>query len=194
MNASTSRSRRPAAAALLAGITAGLGLLAVMGARPMLAPRLLRMAQVRWEGGRLLGQDGVVLQRAANDCGPAALANLLILMGVTPPPLDSIALLAGTTAQGTSLGALARAAAVLGQPARVLRFVPARVAAGAPPTLVWIGRSHFVVLAARSAGGVLTVVDPQIGRYRVPEAAFAKDWSGEALVPISLPLSPGGTP
>lgn len=194
MKGPTSRSRRVAAATLLLGITAGLGLLAVMGARPTLAPRLLRMAQVQWQGGRLLGEEGVVLQRAANDCGPAALANLLILMGVTPPPLDSIATLAGTTPHGTSLGALARAAERLGLPARVRRFAPARVAAGAPPTLVWIGRSHFVVVAARSAEGVLTVVDPQIGSYRVPEAAFARVWSGEALVPLPVPLSPGGAP
>ncbi len=144
--------------------------------------RFVQTALIQMVGGEFLGEDGVVLQRTLYDCGPAALANLLQLLGIDPPPLDTLSTLTGTTAYGTSFAALRAAAGSLGVSLEARRFVPAVARVARLPLIAWYGRRHFVVVAARSPDGMLTVLDPQVGRYRAPERWFGKRWSGEALV------------
>lgn len=115
-------------------------------------------------------------------------------MGGPALSLDSLARLTETTPRGTSLGALARAAARLGHQLEVRRFTPPIPLNDVLPMIAWVGGSHFVAVAGRSDRGVHTILDPQLGTYRMPEAAFAREWHGEALVPRPLISASGGAP
>jgi ABC-type bacteriocin/lantibiotic exporter with double-glycine peptidase domain len=176
------RSRRVAAGLLLIAAVTMTSAATRFARDPFALLRFARVAMIRMAGGEFLGDDGVVLQRTVYDCGPAALANLVQLLGITPPPLDSLSTLAGTTSRGTSFAALRRAASLLGVSLEASRFVPPTVPESRLPLIAWFGRRHFVVVAGRSPKGMLTVLDPQMGRYRAPERWFAKQWSGEALL------------
>jgi ABC-type bacteriocin/lantibiotic exporter with double-glycine peptidase domain len=48
--------------------------------------------------------------------------------------------------------------------------------------LLWIRRDHFVLVTERAPDGMVTIVDPEVGRYRLSMRAFRRVWSGEALV------------
>ena len=108
------RKRRPAARkriamavllgvpALLVAIVAGVQALPAIG-------RIAVRAELDDFGASYLGREGVVLQAAFNDCGPAALANLVAELGMNAPTLDSLVVLAGTELQGTRASGLIRA-------------------------------------------------------------------------------------
>lgn len=175
---------RLAGLALLLGV-AGIGRATLVVAYdPSFLPRAMGVASLKLEGGEYLGKKGAVLQASFFDCGPAALATLLRLLGYAPPGVDSVAKLAGTVPRGTSLGDLARAAGALGLHLEARRFARPVARDADLPLIAWTGRKHFVVVAARSPLGVLTILDPQLGRYRLAEGAFARHWSGEALVVV----------
>ena len=179
-------SRRHRALAVLLGVIAAAGMLGLLAPDPLRPLRAARRTSLAVQGAVYEGRAGVVLQRTLFDCGPAALANLLEIRGAPVPPLDSLARLAGTTATGTTLGGLARAATQLGLPVRLVRRDPARfTGTDGLPMVAWVDRSHFVVVSDTSSG-MLTIVDPQIGRYRTSRGAFRRRWSGEALVSVSL--------
>ena len=181
--------RRRAAIVVLALLGAST-LLAAAAGDPARAVRAVLRLGLLMEGAAYQGRDDVVLQRTPFDCGPAALANLLAARGRPVPPVDSLARLAGTTARGTSLGALALVAGRLGLRVEVLHLEPASAPAPAHlPMVAWVRRSHFVVVLAGPSDSVLTVVDPQVGRYRIPVAVFRRRWSGEAMVPVRPPRS-----
>jgi ABC-type bacteriocin/lantibiotic exporter with double-glycine peptidase domain len=172
-----------AAAVVLAAIAAG-GLLLLAAHDPIAPLRLASRASLALDGAEFLGRRGVVLQETLFDCGPAALATLLLLDGRPAPPLDSLTHLTGTTGRGTTLEAIRTAALQFGL--RLEAKGPA-VGSAAPtpgqlPMIAWIRRSHFVVVASGADEGTVTVLDPQIGRYRLALRAFRKRWSGEALI------------
>jgi ABC-type bacteriocin/lantibiotic exporter with double-glycine peptidase domain len=186
--------RRVAAGLLLITAVAMTSAATRVAQDPFALLRFTRVAMIRMAGGEFLGGDGVVLQRTVYDCGPAALANLLQLLGITPPPLDSLSTLAGTTSRGTSFAALRQAASLLGVSLEANRFVPSTVPQSRLPLIAWFGRRHFVVVARRSPDGMLTVLDPQMGRYRAPERWFGKQWSGEALVQAGASVAVSAQP
>jgi ABC-type bacteriocin/lantibiotic exporter with double-glycine peptidase domain len=114
------------------------------------------------------------------------LANLLIVLGGTPPPVDDIGSLAGTGARGTTFAGLSEAARRLGVPNRLLRMEPASELS--TPFIAWVDRGHFVTVVPDSSDSVL-VLDPQAGPYRIEASGLARYWSGEALVPEPVPPS-----
>lgn len=99
--------RRRAGGLLVLGLGATLAV-AFVPADPVEGTRWASRAIIRARGGTFVTFPGVVLQSGFSDCGPAALATLLRTLGGTPPPLDSIAALAGTGARGTTFAGLAR--------------------------------------------------------------------------------------
>jgi len=133
---------------------------------------------------------GAVLQSGLTDCGPAALATLVITLGGTPPSSDSIASLAGTGARGTTLAGLARAARALGLDAELGRVDPAALADMDTPLLAWVDEGHFVTVVPDPSGSAL-VLDPQVGPYRIRGRALRRFWSGEALLPRPARTSAG---
>jgi len=148
-------------------------------------PRMGRMA-ARVDLARLdaefLGDDTVVFQSALNDCGPAALANMMRVVGVVAPSTDSLAVLAEMGPRGTTARGLIRAAGRFGLPLELVRLTPADLQQARTPFIAWVNRNHFVTVTGRSPSGRLTVVDPTAGRYSISEEAFQEIWSGESIV------------
>lgn len=183
-------SRALALSILLATVLAGGGLGAASG-NPAQATRWVSRAVIRARGGVFISYPGAVLQSGFTDCGPAALATLLKTLGGDPPPADSIGSLAGTGARGTTFAGLARAARLLGVPTALRRLDPAAMQNLSSPVIAWVDRGHFVTVVPE-AGRTVLVLDPEVGPYRIPVGRLRKFWSGEALVPESVP-SPGET-
>lgn len=128
-----------------------------------------------------LGPEGIVRQRAANDCGVAALAMLLRLSGIdvraddlfesTVVPVDGLSLLQMSTLAAAHGMRLAPAA------------LPRRAYADVPvPWVAHLSWDHYVVVEA-VAGGRVVVADPRAGRLSYAAAAFVRAWSGYALIP-----------
>ncbi len=145
--------------------------------------RIAARAELADFGATFLGREGVVLQNALNDCGPAALANMLRVLDIEPPSLDSLAVLAGTGPAGTRASGLIRAGAALGVSMTLDRISPSEVSDAPRPFIAWVNRNHFVTVTDVTPGGSMTVLDPRVGRYSVSETDFASIWSGEALLP-----------
>ncbi|HEY0996992.1 MAG TPA: cysteine peptidase family C39 domain-containing protein [Gemmatimonadaceae bacterium] len=159
----------------------GLAGAAAVARDPMAPLRALTRAGLRLEGARVLGWQGVIAQRTLWDCGPAAVATLMLRLGREVPSLARVGQLAGTTPRGTAMGGLSDALRALGVPHAVH-------AAGLPrldarPALAWVRPGHFVVVERSPEPGMVDVLDPRVGRYRIAAATFARQWPGAALVP-----------
>jgi len=181
MSGVSRRRRRLAGGVLLAGAAAAVAA-AALPDDPSAAGRWARRATIRARGGTFVSFPGAVLQSGPTDCGPAALATLIRTLGGTPPTLDSIAVLAGTGARGTSFAGLARAARSLGLENELVRVDPAAKASLDIPVLAWVEEGHFVTIVPESPGSVL-VLDPQAGPYRIGLRDLRRHWSGAALIP-----------
>ena len=174
--------RRPAAVLTLLLVPGTLALATLATAD---LPRLGRIAarvELAMSGGSYLGRDGVVLQSTLTDCGPAALANMIRVLGMDAPTTDSLMVLSGTGPAGTRASGLIRAGKVFGLSLMLKRVAPAELRETPRPFIAWVKRSHFVTVAERTATGRLTVLDPQVGRYSISEDAFRAIWSGEAIL------------
>lgn len=174
--------RTAACGLLLAAPAAVLAATLVLSNLPRVG-RITARAELVDLGATFLGEEGVVLQESLNDCGPAALANALRVRGMATPSLDSLAVLAGTGPAGTRASGLIRAGAELGLPLTLDRVLPERAAQVPRPFIAWVNRNHFVTVTDLTPGGILTVLDPRVGRYSISETDFLSIWSGEALLP-----------
>ncbi len=121
----------------------------------------------------------VVRQVDATDCGPAALAMILMHFGRLEP-LYRLRDLAGTTQSGTSLLGLKRAAEQLGLNATGFEANLLELRQLDLPVLLHWENNHYVVLEKRSLTR-LRILDPALGRVWVPLAEFNNKWTGKAL-------------
>ncbi len=177
--------RSPLRARALGTLMATVATVSVLGATrgdPGMVGRWAYRAVIRARGGAFVSFPGALLQSGLSDCGPAALATLIVTLGGSPPPEDSIGTLAGTGARGTTFGGMARAARLLGVPNELRRLSPAAMLALPSPVVAWVDRGHFVTVVPDSGRAVL-VLDPEVGPYRITVDRFRRYWSGEALVP-----------
>lgn len=170
------------AGAVLLGVVLAGAAAAAVPRDPVSVSRWAYRAIIRARGGTFVSFPGVVLQSGFSDCGPAALATLLRTLGGTPPTSDSIAVLAGTGARGTTFGGLLSAARALGLRAELERLDPAALAVLDTPVLAWVDEGHFVTVVPGPQGSVF-VLDPQAGPYRIRTSALRRYWNGEALLP-----------
>ncbi len=177
--------------AILFGCFLCVGGLALASQDPTSAARWVYRATILARGGTFLNAPGAVLQSALNDCGPAALANLILTLGGSPPPVEIIGSIAGTGARGTTFAGLSDAAHRLGVPGILRRVEPASTAELSTPFIAWVDRGHYVTVVPDSTDSVL-VLDPQAGPYRIRISRLARYWSGEALIP-EPDLLEGGT-
>lgn len=132
----------------------------------------------------------VVLQTARNDCGPAALAALLIWAD-RATPLATITSAARLGPDGISLGEFARVADAFGLPGAWYHLEAARLTTVGTPFVAHVtaatgtpGASqlgHLVVVWAAGGGAVL-LSDPAVGASIVPLAEFARRYTGRAFV------------
>jgi len=181
IRAAQSPSKGFASGVLLAVVLVG-GCLGATSGDPGLPGRWVYRTVIRARGGAFISFPGVVLQSGLTDCGPAALATLIKTLGGNPPPQDSIGLLAGTGARGTTFGGLAHAARSLGVASELRRLDPAAIAHLSSPVIAWVDRGHFVTVVPDSGRNVI-ILDPEVGPYRIPVGHLPRFWSGEALVP-----------
>jgi predicted double-glycine peptidase len=179
----SSRARVLAAGTLAASVIAALGL-AAASRNPMGPLRGFSRWTLERRGARFLSQDRARLQSSLDDCGPTALADLLEVSGLSVPSTARLRRLTATTSSGTTLANLASAADSSGLPVFTVRWDPGDLDQLPLPSLVWVDRRHFVVLARRGQGDSLEVHDPATGHYRMSVARFAELWSGAALIPI----------
>ncbi len=174
--------RRLGATAILVVVPATIGIASFAVSELPRMGRIAARQELTDLGGSYLGTEGVVLQATLNDCGPAALANLLHVVGIDAPALDSLAMLAGTGPIGTRASGLIRAGASFGLPMTLEWIAPDEVAATPRPFIAWVNRNHFVTVTDLSPNGTITVIDPRVGRYTISEEDFRSIWSGEALL------------
>ena len=124
----------------------------------------------------------MVLQSTLSDCGPAALANMIQVLGLGTPATDSLGVLAGTGPTGTRASGLIRAAEVFGLSLTLNRLLRGGIAETPKPFIAWVRKSHFVTVTEWMPDGRVTVLDPLVGRYTIGDTAFNRIWSGEAVV------------
>ena len=158
--------------------------LATVSRNPLEPLRAVTRWSLEWRGARFIAQDGARLQSSLNDCGPTALADFLELVGLAVPSADSLKRLAATDQHGTTLRNLEIAAVASGLRVFAVRWDPAELSLLPLPSLVWVDRRHFVVVARRVSTDSLEIHDPASGRYRMTLDRFAHSWSGDALIPL----------
>ncbi len=178
-------SRRRGAILVLFFLTALLAVGSWAAGNPLALSREGRRLSLRLDGAHFVPGERVTRQRTYNECGPAALSDLLRLWGVRPPALDTLAAAAGLTARGTALAGLASAARRVGLAVAVVRVASRRAESVRAPFLAWMDRSHFVVVTGRTANGSVVILDPLAGAYTLPSERFSRRWSGESLVVLA---------
>lgn len=176
------RTRRRSAILTLVLVSGALALATLAASDLPRLGRLVARAELARSDAEFLGSDGIVFQSALNDCGPAALANLMRIVGVAAPSTDSLMVLADTKPRGTTAGGLIRAASRFNLSLMLTRLTPAELPHTRFPFIAWVNRNHFVTVTGRSPSGRLTVVDPTVGRYSISEEGFKKIWSGESIL------------
>jgi ABC-type bacteriocin/lantibiotic exporter with double-glycine peptidase domain len=176
--------RRVLAAAIPAAFVALASCVAITSRNPLQPLRAVNRWSLHWRGARFVAQGHARLQSSLNDCGPTALADLLELTGVRVPPRDTLRALSALQSRGTTLGDLGIAAAYAGLRVFPVQWDPHEIAQLPLPSLVWVDRGHFVVVAHRIESDSVEVYDPAAGRYRIASDRFVGLWSGEALIPL----------
>ncbi len=144
-------------------------------------PELGERLDAWWLGGRYLGEDGVIRQRTASDCGVTCLEMVLERRG-TPVAIEQLRLLAGTDAVGSSLLGLRKAARASGLQATTWRISRDDFAALPLPAIAFFGGNHFVVLDHWTPEGDVVVLDPARGRLVFSTRQLFRHWNGETLV------------
>lgn len=184
---------RALASGALVASTVAAACLAVASQNPMGPLRAIARWTLERKGARFLAAAHVRLQSSLDDCGPTALAELLDLSGLPVPSAASLRRLSETTAGGTTLANLGIAAGKAGLPVFAVHWDPVDLDQLPLPSLAWVERRHFVVLARRGNGDSLDIHDPAAGHYRMSVNQFARLWSGAALVPFDRISHSGGS-
>lgn len=160
---------------------------------PALAAVLLAVGlfgAARWVGAAIADQRRVThsvawppdvfqKQQKSNTCGPAALAAVCRHYGVAATE-NEIARLAGTTATGTSMLGLQRAAEAKGLETQARRLSPEGLRRAPWPCILFFHAGHFAVLTG-VAGGHFYLADPSLGQHAWTQRELARNWRGEAL-------------
>lgn len=181
------------AAAALGACLISAACLAVAARQPLEPLRAATRWSLEWRGARFITSGDARLQSSFNDCGPTALADLLELAGLPVPSEDSLIRLTSTDGRGTTLQNLEAAAVASGLRVMSVAWDPSELWMLPVPSLVWVERRHFVVVARRDKGDTLEIHDPAAGRYRIAGERFVRSWTGDALIPLdSNSLSASG--
>jgi predicted double-glycine peptidase len=187
------RRHRILAATILAIAALTASCVASVSLHPLRPLRAVERASLQMRGARFESQGRARLQSSLNDCGPTALADFLELSGVQVPSAATLRRLTDIQPRGTTLGNLATAAERAGLRVFPVRWDPVDIANLPTPSLVWVEKSHFVVVARRARDDSVEINDPAAGRYMIAADRFARLWSGEALIPLDS-ISPRRRP
>ena len=128
-----------------------------------------------------LGRDGVVMQRAANECGAAALKMIFDSFGVAAD-YELVRARLRMESRGTTMLCLKEAAETFGLLCEGWRLAPQDLPALPVPAILRVRGGHFVVLAAMDAAQGTVILDPARGRLRVSRRRLLSIWAGETLL------------
>jgi ATP-binding cassette subfamily B protein len=157
------------------------------------------LATVAWAGSytclhaggiQSLGREGVFFQRAANDCGAAALKMILDHFGIA---MDYAQLLRrlNTGAVGTAMLSMKDLARAQGLLCEGWRLAPQDLTRIPLPAVLLLRPNHFVVMDRLGPNQGVSVLDPIRGKLRMSVRRLLSDWKGEALLFSKPGESPG---
>ena len=122
----------------------------------------------------------VVRQLSATECGSACLAMVLSYFGKTVPP-DELRSIMGVGRDGASALSILNAASWYGLRGRGVKLELDELQWLTPGAILHWEFNHFVVFE-RVRGGTIEIVDPALGRRRVPLEQFGRSFTGVALL------------
>ncbi len=125
-----------------------------------------------------LGAEGVILQKSKNDCGIAAVKNVVKKFGYEPNGVDT--LLKATQTSGVNLLEIKRALQAYNLAGSGYKTTIQEITTLPLPMIVHWEGNHFVVVEEIRDGDI-TVIDPAMGRVRYSKAKFAEHWTGVVL-------------
>jgi ABC-type bacteriocin/lantibiotic exporter with double-glycine peptidase domain len=170
----------------LAAVVAALVVLAMVPSLAAGRQRAIRHVRAWALGAHLLDDHGVVFQTNDANCGHACLITALVHFGRQVPRelLDR----AAHARVGLSIGELTALSVQSGLPAR-MHHVPfdcleRSPAALAMPSIALVG-THFLLIERLSHDGVVTFIDPAVGRMRAPVSVLERDWR-EVMVVLGV--------
>jgi ATP-binding cassette subfamily B protein len=143
-------------------------------------PLLERFPALRRLGRSTRRRIPLVQQLAATECGVACLGMVLGYFGKTVP-LDALRDACGPGRDGVSALDLLNAASFFGLRARPARLEIDDLAFLTPASILHWEFDHFVVFEGLTADAV-DILDPALGRRRVPVSAFRRSFTGVALL------------
>lgn len=121
----------------------------------------------------------VILQMSEMECGAAVLAMVLSYFG-RETRLDELRPLLGDGRDGVTAQAIAREARAQGLLVRAFSVEPADLARLSRPAVLFWEFNHYVVLERWTPQWV-EIVDPALGRRRLPAAAFDEAFTGVVM-------------
>jgi predicted double-glycine peptidase len=130
------------------------------------------------EDGLLEGN--IVFQSTSYNCGPAALATVLNLIGICCSEQE-IAKIAGTDETGTTMYGLMHAARKKGICANGMRMSISGLGSGDIVFLNLDGKCHYSVIAKINHHNVV-LADPALGKIEISKNYFSKVYTGNALI------------
>jgi len=143
-------------------------------------PDYWKKTAASFKGAKYLGEDGVVLQKHGNDCGPAALKMIFDYFEI-PVALEEIS---GKVLgkKGSSMLSLKQMAELKGLKAEGWRFAFKDLKKMKLPAIVFASGDHFVVISKITEDGKITILDPAIGKLKYSSRGFQRIWKGETLI------------
>lgn len=133
-----------------------------------------------FKGAKYLGEDGVILQKHSNDCGPAALKMVFDYFKI-PVTLEEIAeKVLGE--RGSSMLSLKEMAELKGLKAEGWQFAFKDIKKIGLPAIAFVNGGHYVIISKIAHNGKIIVLDPSIGKLEYSPWRFRMIWKGEALI------------
>ena len=130
-----------------------------------------------------ISEKNVILQVGASDCGPAAVANVLLELGL-PAGLTQLVDEVDPAIAGSTFEDLERALTRRGVRTS-LNMHLADKSLGSRDAIT-LRNNHFIVIPKQRRSSVIIVIDPLVGRAQMPLASFTQGWTHQALEVISL--------
>ena len=132
-------------------------------------------------GCRFVGNKGVLLQKTSSDCAVAAVKMILDQHGITLP-YENIASHLAPSRNGTSMRTVRDFVRQQGLWCSGWRLHLRDLPSIPLPAMVWLYNRHYAVLQSISHSKGVLLLDPTLGKVRVPIQRLETHWSGEILL------------
>jgi len=126
---------------------------------------------------KFIGRDGVILQTHKNDCGIAAVKNVLQQFRISSDGLDTLLY---ASESGVNLLEIKNTLHAKGLYARGYKTTINELSKLPTPMIAHFNKNHFVVIESVSESE-LVIIDPAIGKLNYPKKAFEARWEGIVL-------------